>query len=196
MNVRRVLVWTMEHAWIWLADISVTVQSTSWERDVKVVSILVELSTETNGTKFLCGCFQSRWSNHKIPLLGKISGKLISCHVDSAKMLVGVALTGKSEKFIVHRQWSAQLRRPLLLWNLQKELVCTKIKKKLITLAHKNYITVKPCLHVTFFKKWPVLFSIVFMKNDPFFTEWVTTHSLRFLARHHWHNATEKWAVF
>ena len=37
-----------------------------------------------------------------------------------------------------------------------------------------------------------LLLSIVFMKNVLYFTEWLTTHSVRFLACHHEHNVKDK----
>ena len=44
-------------------------------------------------------------------------------------------------------------------------------------------------------KRLVFLFNIVSMEMARFFTEWVSTHSVRFLARHHWYNVKQKRAA-
>ena len=109
---------------------------------------------------------------HKIQLCHKPDGFLVNC------ILYCV------------RGWSTYTR----LFS-QFSNVAPFIKEK----SRIRYVLVYPKALFTsnvFFKIGPFFFSIVFTKNGLFFTEWVTTHSLRFLARHLWHNATEKRAVF
>ena len=47
---------------------------------------------------------------------------------------------------------------------------------------------ISPCLHVTFLKKGPLLFSIVSMNNGQ---NGFIIQSVHYSARHHWHNAKQ-----